>query len=107
MGSITCGVTVAGDKTVLVGCNNGVSVKSGRMVEVGVTVEFRLNRPKVSNEPTSRMSIAPASPPITHGSQPAVFFTVSLKLDGTEIKITVVLSCPPREFASSTSERDA
>src|SRR5688572_7459530 len=98
MGSINCGVTVAeGSTKVLVGCDSGVSVKSGRMVEVEVTFEFRLSRPKVSTEPTTRISITPVKPPMTHGSQPAVFFTVSLKLDGTEIKITVVLSCPPRE----------
>ena len=89
--------------------DNGVCVKRGvgEMVGVKVTFEFRLSRPKVSTEPTTRMNITPATPPMIHGSQPALFFTVSLKLDGTEIKTTVVLSCPPREFASSTSEREA
>ena len=57
MGSINCGVTVAAGNTgVFVGCIRGVSVKSGRMVGVEVTVEFRLSRPKVRTEPTTRMS---------------------------------------------------
>src|SRR6185295_10188910 len=108
MGSINCGVTVvAVNRGVFVDCNNGVCVKSGRRVGVEVTFEFRLSRPKVSTEPTTRMSITPATPPMIHGSQPASFLTVSLKLDGTETKTTVVLSCPPREFASSTNEREA
>ena len=74
---------------------------------MAVTFVFRLSKPRVSTEPTTRRSITPAAPPITQGSQPKFFPTASLKLDGTEIKITVVLSCPPREFASSTRAREA
>src|SRR5262245_21189281 len=79
------------------------------MVDVCVAVgfAFRRRRLRARTEPTTTINMTPTTPPITQGSHPESFPAVSLKLEGTEIKMTVVLSCPPREFASSTSAREA
>src|SRR5215216_654892 len=94
-----------------------VSVGNAVLVMVGVAVivdvgvaALRLSRLKVRKEPASTTKITPATPPAIHGSQSIFllfFLTTSLKSDGTEIKTTVVLSCPPRELARSISARAA
>ena len=79
-----------------VGWGNGVSVTraDGVLVGVRVTPVDRLNRPKVRIEAATMMNSSPATPPITHGSQSEsfFFFVFNLKSDGTETRMTVMLS---------------
>src|SRR6266542_3976258 len=90
------GLTVIVGSGVIVG--NAVTVTVGVSVIVGVGVAaFRPSRLRVRKEPTRRMKITPATPPMIHGNQSMsllFFLTTSLKSVGTEIKTTVVLSCP-------------
>ena len=102
-------------KIVIVG--SGVAVSNGVAVSVGVKVvsgrgesgsfHSAVSRPRATNEAAPRSRTAPAIPPMIQGSQFMCFLTTNLKLGGTEINTTVMLSCPPRELASSISAREA
>src|SRR5688572_6291980 len=88
---------------------NGISVGVGVtvVVGVGVGVSFRASKPRANTEATPNRRIALAIPPMIHGSQFICFLTTSLKLAGTAISTTVMLSCPPRELAISINAREA
>ena len=90
------GLTVIVGSAVCVG--SAVTVIVGVSVIVGVgEAALRLSRLNVRKEPTRRSKTTPATPPMIHGNQSIsllFFLTTSLKSDGTEIKTTVVLSCP-------------
>src|SRR5690606_6809980 len=75
----------------------------GGAVEVEVTADERLNRLNVRIEPAMITKIKPTMPPRIHGSQSFFFCSFNLKSAGTAIRTTVMLSCPPRELASSIS----
>jgi hypothetical protein len=94
VGNGTTGKVVIIGSSVVVGWSKGVWVWRGVGGTVGVRVEsvFRLNRLRVRKEAATRMNTTPAAPPMIHGSQSVSFRTISLKLDGTEIRTTVVLS---------------
>src|SRR6185503_18836290 len=75
---------------------------------VEVTVPVRLSRPKAMNAARAARARTPASAPNNQGSQPARFFAgPGSKSGGTAIRMTVMLSCPPRSFARSTRARVA
>ena len=79
-----------------VAVTNGVTVGAGVNVlaGVGVAVAFppRVRRPSARTEAAPTSSTAPAIPPMIHGIQFICFLTTSLKLGGTEINTTVILS---------------
>ena len=58
-----------------------------------------------STEATPRIRIVPAMPPRIHGIQFTLRWTTNLKLGGTEIGTTVMLSWPPRWRARSRPAR--
>src|SRR5215207_6231577 len=93
------GVIVAKDVLVIVGFEVGLGE--------GVAFPFRASRPSAKTEATPRSRTVPTTPPMTHGSTFTFFRTTSLKLAGTAINTTVILSCPPRELASSINAREA
>src|SRR6266498_215009 len=107
MGSDKVGRIVMVDKGVCV--DNGVFVRVGVGVMVGVGVEFpfRPSRPRVKTAAAPITRIIPAMIPMIQGIQFTFFRITSLKLGGTAINTTVMLSCPPRELASSISAREA
>src|SRR5215213_2560536 len=77
---------------------NAVLVRVGFDIGVGVNVAFpfRASSPSASTEATPSSRIVPTTPPMTHGSTFTFFLMTSLKLGGTAIKTTVILSFPPR-----------
>ena len=107
MGSDNVGRIVIVDKGVDV--DNGVFVSVGGEVIVGVGVDFpfRLSKPSVKTAVAPMTRIMPATTPMIQGIQFTFFRTINLKFGGTEINTTVILSCPPRELASSINAREA
>ena len=84
-----------------------VRIGVGVIVEVGVELPFRSSKPSVKTAAAPITRTIPAMIPMIQGIQFTFFLTTSLKLGGTAINTTVMLSCPPRELASSISAREA
>src|SRR6476646_622329 len=83
----------------------GVCVVGG--VFVGLGVPSLLSRPRVKTAAAPITRIMAAMIPMIQGIQFTFFLTSNLKLEGTEINTTVMLSCPPRELARSIRAREA
>ena len=87
--------------------DKGVLVRIGVCVIVGVGVEvpFLPSRPRVKTAAVPITRTILAMIPMIQAIQFTFFLTTSLKLGGTAISTTVMLSCPPRELASSIKVR--
>src|SRR5215210_4425464 len=100
-------------KIVMVG--SGVVVIKGVLVGIGlagivgvrVALAFRVSKPNASTDAAPNTRIAPVIPPMIHGIQLTLRGMTNLKVGGTAIKTTVMLSCPPRELAISINAREA
>ena len=107
MGNDRVGRIVMVDRGVGVAIGVFVNVGGEVIVGVGVDFPFRLSKPKVKTAVAPITRIMPATTPMIQGIQFTFFRTINLKFEGTETNTTVILSCPPRELASSINAREA